>query len=323
MLSTNSDVEGSDAAAEGDFTHAALLYHTEHEYLDEVVPFVRDGLALDQPVLLALPAGNLALVSDALGDAATEVAMIDLSAVGRNPGRVLGLEAAFAAKHPERPLRMVGELMWPGRPADEYSACIEHEALVNVAFADHDAIGLCPFNANRLDDDMLADALATHPLLWQAGATRPNTRYAPEAALARHDQPLTNSAAGVKYTVTKLSDLAAARSFASRYAGWLGLSAEGIADLQLIVTELATNSLQHAKSPCRLAFWQDDSRLVCEARDRGRLSDPLTGRLPPKPDDATGRGLYLVNALADLVRSHTTDTGTTIQAHLRLGRDGG
>lgn len=322
-MSISSDVDASNADAEGGYAHAAFFYRTEQEYLDELVPFVRDGLTLDQPVLLALPTENLALLGAALGAAATQVAMIDLTDLGRNPGRILGLEAAFAAKHPSRRLRLVGEVMWPGRGSEAYPACIEHEALVNAAFVDHHAVGLCPFDANRLDDDVLADALITHPLLWRAGTTQPNTRYAPEEALARHNQPLTDNAAAVRYTVTKLSDLGPARSFARRYAGWLGLSAEGIADLQLIVTELATNSLQHAQSACRLAFWQHDGRLVCEARDRGRLIDPLAGRLPPQPDDVTGRGLFLVNALADLVRRHTTDAGTTIQAHLRLAPNGG
>ncbi|MGH3564301.1 MAG: anti-sigma factor RsbA family regulatory protein, partial [Mycobacterium sp.] len=306
-------MSASTAAASG-FVHAALFYHSEQEYLDEVVPFILGGLASDQPVLVALPADNLALISDALGDAAAEVTMADLTDVGRNPGRILGFEVLFAAQHPGRQLRMVAEPVWPGRAADEYPACVQHEALVNTAFADHPAMGLCPFDAGRLDERVLADALTTHPLLWRAGSTQRSSEYAPEDALARYNQPLTNSTTGATYTVTKPTDLSAARAFAGRYADWLGLSADGIADLQLIVTELATNSLRHADSVCRLAFWEYYGQLVCEARDDGRLDDPLAGRLPPRPGDTDGRGLFLVNALADLVRSHTTEGGTTIQA---------
>src|SRR5262249_12603208 len=81
-------------------------------------------------------------------------------------------------------------------------------------------------------------------------------------------------------------------------------------------TELAANSVQHADAPCRLAFWQRDGNLVCQARDTGQLDDPLAGRLPSPPDAAGGRGLFLVNAIADLVRTHTSRDGTTIQAYL-------
>ena len=69
---------------------------------------------------------------------------------------------------------------------------------------------------------------------------------------------------------------------------------------------------------CQLAFWRDNQHLVCEARDTGRLEDPLAGRRPPGASGTASRGLFLVNAMADLVRTHTTTSGTTIQAYLRM-----
>jgi hypothetical protein len=81
---------------------------------------------------------------------------------------------------------------------------------------------------------------------------------------------------------------------------------------------LATNSLMYTDGACRLAFWRDDNHLVCEARDTGRLGDRLVGRLDLGPSGPASRGLFLVNALSDLVRTRTTATGTTIQAYLRV-----
>ncbi len=69
---------------------------------------------------------------------------------------------------------------------------------------------------------------------------------------------------------------------------------------------------------CRLAFWRDADYLVCEARDSGRFDDPLVGRLDPGRTGPASRGLYLVNAISDLVRTHTASTGTTIQAYQRM-----
>jgi hypothetical protein len=74
----------------------------------------------------------------------------------------------------------------------------------------------------------------------------------------------------------------------------------------------------YTNGACRLAFWRDNEHLVCEARDTGRLDDPLAGRRPPGAGGTASRGLFLVNAMADLVRTHTTTSGTTIQAYLRL-----
>jgi anti-sigma regulatory factor (Ser/Thr protein kinase) len=53
--------------------------------------------------------------------------------------------------------------------------------------------------------------------------------------------------------------------------------------------------------------------VVCEVGDRGRIADPLAGRLPAPRDQRGGRGLLLVNLVADLVRVHTGETGTTIR----------
>lgn len=84
------------------FVHSALLYHSERDYVDRVVPFVVDGLGLGQPVLVAVPKDNLAVLRDALGDAAAKATTADMTEVGRNPGRILGVFGAFAEKHPHR-----------------------------------------------------------------------------------------------------------------------------------------------------------------------------------------------------------------------------
>ncbi|MFC3893088.1 ATP-binding protein [Lentzea rhizosphaerae] len=69
---------------------------------------------------------------------------------------------------------------------------------------------------------------------------------------------------------------------------------------------------------CRPRLWQEAGHLVCEVRDTGHLADPLAGRRPPNPEQLGGRGLLIVNELADLVRVHTTSQGTTLRVMLRL-----
>lgn len=298
--------------------HSALFYRSEQEYIDAAVPFIADGLDMDQPTIVALPEEKLAAVRDGLGDAAVDVAMADITESGRNPNRLLGLMGAFVAEHPDQRVRMVGEPVWPGRTADEYPACVQYEALCNTAFATNEVTGLCLYDAERLADTVLFDACTTHPLLWRDGTADRSADYSPDEAVARYNQPLPTNADAAAYTVRNLADLTGARTFASRYAGWLGLSQAGIADLLLTVTELATNSLQHAKSHCRLAFWQHNGHLVCQAHDRGRLDDPLAGHRLPAANAVTGRGLFLVNTIADLVRTHAAEAGTTIQAYFRL-----
>lgn len=319
--SESAEVRAGDETRRYGFVHAAAIYHSQQEFLDLAGRFVGDGLALDEAVLLAVPPETLALLRDALyagTDPPADVRMVDITEVARNPSRFMATQGAFIDEHPDQRVRIVSQLAWPGRTDEEFVACMEHEALVNEAMDGYPATSLCLYDAGRLRGGVLSDARATHPLLWKYGVPQRSSDYAPGEVLERCNQPLAAGPGAVTYMVRKSADLRPARSFAVDYAGWMGLSQESIEDLQLVATELATNSLMYTGGACRLAFWQDDGHLVCEARDTGRFDDPMVGRLDPGPCGPASRGLYLVNAISDLVRTHTTRTGTTIQAYLRF-----
>jgi anti-sigma regulatory factor (Ser/Thr protein kinase) len=305
----------------GGFVHPALFYHSRREYLDGLVPFIKGGLDRSYPVLVAVPGPNLAVLREALGDAADDVLMADMTLAGRNPGRILGgVLSNFVDKHAGRPVWIIGEPIWSTRSEIEYPACVQHEALINNAFAGRAEVTiLCPYDAAVLDDGVLADARVTHPVVWQDGLEEHSTTYAPDAVWSHYNQPLAGSPTAVSYTIRTLSDLGAVRAFVSSFARWFGASDDRIGDLQLIATELATCSLRHTDGPCRLAFWQEDGHFICEVRDTGCLDDPLAGRRGYESDTTRGRGLFVVNAVADLVRTHLADDATTIRAYRRLG----
>ena len=312
--------QGGHETSHGSFVHPALLYRTQQEYLDCLLPFISDALEADQSVLVAAPGPNLAVLADGLGPLTAHVVMTDMTDVGRNPSRILGeVLSRFVEKHPDQPVRMIGEPIWPSRSEVEYPACVQHEVLLNWAFTGQDVTVVCPYHVSQLDPEVIADARRTHPVLWQNGVLEhDNAAYAPEAMLARYNQPLSSDSSAVRYTARKLADLVGARAFAGAYAEWFGLSADQTADLQLIASELATASLTHVGGTCRLALWRHDGHVVCEARDDGYLDDPLAGRRTYGNDSDRGRGLYVVNAVADLVLTHTTAEETTIHAYLRL-----
>jgi anti-sigma regulatory factor (Ser/Thr protein kinase) len=314
-------METTDTEQRG-FVHSALLYHSQREYVDFVVGFVADGLTMGEPVLVAVPGEELALLAGTLWRACdglpADLCLTNITEVARNPSRYMAMASAFAAEYPDRRVRIVSQVAWAGRSADERLACMEHEALVNGAFADDQITALCLYDARLLDADVLAGARATHPVLWRCGSAHRSADYAPDEVLARCNQPLPANPGAVTYTVRQGADLRPARSFAVDYADWVGLSRGGTEDLQLIATELATNSLMYTHGACQLAFWRHDDHLVCEARDSGSFDNPLVGHRLPGARGMASRGLFLVNAMSDLVRTHTTTSGTTIQAYLRF-----
>ncbi len=96
----------------------------------------------------------------------------------------------------------------------------------------------------------------------------------------------------------------------------LGLAGVRLQDLTLAVAELTTNSVLHGGGSGTLRIWAEDERIVCEVGDQGRFVDALVSRRPASRDQPGGRGLLLVNHVADLVRVHMAPDGTTIRFYL-------
>ncbi|MFF4355595.1 anti-sigma factor RsbA family regulatory protein [Streptomyces sp. NPDC001604] len=309
----------ADDAGFAPFVHPALLYGDEDEYLAGTVPFVRDALAAGEPVAVAVPGERLRLIRDALGEDAATVRFLDMRQAGRNPGRIIpAVLRAFADAQPTGTrVSIIGEPIWAGRTPSEYPACVQHEALINAAFRGRSATILCPYDIQRLAPQVVADAYATHPTLVRGGSGRQedSRAYAPGDVVARYNEPLPPVPAvppslSFRFDTDSLSE---ARHRAVDEAVRLGLASPRVQDLALATAELVTNSVVHGGGSGALGVWAEDRYVVCEVRDKGHLSDPLAGRRPVPRGRPGGRGLLMVNLVADLVRVHTGPDGTTVR----------
>jgi anti-sigma regulatory factor (Ser/Thr protein kinase) len=299
------------------FAHPAFLYRGTEEYLAGIIPFVLEGLAAGEPAAVAVPTPNLALIEAGLGDLASSVEFIDMAEAGRNPGRIIpGVLLAFADAHPG-PVRLVGEPVWAGRSTAEYPACAQHEALINVAFRGREVSILCPYDRENLTSWVLADAFRTHPVMLNAAGTWASPAYAPEDVVAEQNLPLPApiAAPAFEFDIVRLS---AARRFVAGNGMRCGLAPGRVEDLTLAASELCANSVQHGQGHGTLRVWSESGYVLCEVRDGGHIADPLAGRRPAAPSQVGGRGLLLVNEIADLVRTHHRPDGTTIRAYLKL-----
>ncbi|AXB48238.1 hypothetical protein A4R43_03050 [Amycolatopsis albispora] len=303
------------------FTHPALFYRDHTDYLAATVPFVRAGLDNGEPVAVAVPGPNLTALKDAVHD--DGVLWLDMTEAGRNPGRIIpGVLRAFADQHPGRRARIIGEPIWAGRSDDEYPACAQHEALINAAFRGRDATILCPYDSSRLSETALADATATHPLLVEGDRWWTSPHYAPGQIVDTYNQPLPQPGEVATYPATwftphTLTDI---RQWAVGHAARAGLSPDRQDDVAIVVSELATNCIDHGDTTGALAGWTTADSLVFQTSNHtpsGRL-DPLAGRLPAPDHQRRGRGLLMVNELADLVRTHTDGTQVTFRVHFTL-----
>jgi anti-sigma regulatory factor (Ser/Thr protein kinase) len=128
--------------------------------------------------------------------------------------------------------------------------------------------------------------------------------------------PSSDSDDPMSYTYT--TDLAAIRAVVHRYAIEAGLTEARAIDLTLAVSEVAANTVKHAKSPGSLKIWYDTREIVCQIHDEGVITDPLAGRRQPSLDALGGHGLWIVNQVCDQVEMQSDETGTTIRLHMTL-----
>jgi anti-sigma regulatory factor (Ser/Thr protein kinase) len=118
----------------------------------------------------------------------------------------------------------------------------------------------------------------------------------------------------MRFTARELRDV---RQSVSSYAeGSLGKARTE--DLVLAVNELTTNSVRHGGGVGTLRMWTESDVLVCEIHDAGNIADPDAGLTPPTPDQPSGRGLWVVRQLVDLMRIRTAHTGTIVRVQMRL-----
>lgn len=121
---------------------------------------------------------------------------------------------------------------------------------------------------------------------------------------------------------TYTTDLSQVRSLAEAQAREAGLPDDRVVDFVLAVSEVAANTIRHARSPGTMRIWFDGQAITCEIRDEGIITDLLAGTHKPPPDATGGHGLWLVRQVCDLVELHSDGSGTVVRFHMDLPAPG-
>ncbi len=93
--------------------------------------------------------------------------------------------------------------------------------------------------------------------------------------------------------------------------------ADTLEAVELMVSELATNCVQHARSDFAIAIALSSGEIRVEASDDGGGGRPT--RRSPAPREPTGRGLLVVEALSDSWGVDTRPDGKTVWFSLATG----
>jgi anti-sigma regulatory factor (Ser/Thr protein kinase) len=111
---------------------------------------------------------------------------------------------------------------------------------------------------------------------------------------------------------------AEARHLVSRFTAENDLKNESSAAL-LVLSELVTNAVLHGAEPIEVYVSRDGDLLRIEVSDGGPRTDGV-GVVPRSAEDSRpgGRGLHIVNSLADRWGTTDNDAGKTVWAEIGL-----
>ena len=294
-------------------SHQALLYRGVSEFVAGVRPFVEDGQAAAEPVMIALPTGKLELVNRLLTSTAG-VQFVDMCELGRNPARIIPAVAEFVDEQDGGSARFVGETDWPSRTQAERDEIVNHETHFASALAEYPVRLMCLYDLDMAPPALVSAALRSHPEVIVEGTPGPPNAFS-EWADVDLDESSPLSAVSGRHLVENLSfdELPGIRDAIHVLAQEAGFGPDRVYDIVIAVNEVASNSIQHGGGAGVLNLWHDESGgLVIEIRDAGQIHDPLVGRYAPGPD-LEARGLWLVNQLSDLVQIRSDQSGTVVR----------
>jgi len=304
------------------FRHEALFYSGDDEFVERCGGFIREALAADEAILVAVAAPKIDRLREALGDQADAVQFADMNEIGVNPARIIPVWQEFACTHAggSHAARGIGEPISPARGADELIECQRHESLINLAFGPGPAWWLvCPYDTSALEPSVIEEARRSHPVVSDArGATRSADYPGVEQLGSPFAGRLPEPNAEPRELSFDVYGLRSVRQLTRDLATGFGLAGSRTTDLVLAVNEIATNSICHGGGSGRLRIWGDAGELVCQVEDQGHIDRPLAGRIAPEPGQTNGHGLWLANHLCDLVEVRSSPAGTVVRMHMRL-----
>lgn len=317
------------------FVHQALIYDSDQAFIDVSLPFVRGGIAAEEPTLVAVQRRNLDNLREALGDA-DGAALFSVEQWYETSARTRDKFARWASEHLTNGghkhrdingggkhrrridrVRLIGEPLWAVGHDALMRDWARHESVLNIAFDRLPVTFICPYDARELPDGIIERAQATHPEIVDESGTVSSASYEDPRDFCRRLDSEVRAPEGTAVTdlTFALGDLQVVRRVVESAAVGAGLPAARTGEMVLAVNEIATNAVIHGRSPAKLRVWKPEGELVFEVSDAGDgIRDVLAGQLSPAVGVPAGRGLWLTRLLSDAVEVRNAD-GCAVAIH--------
>lgn len=301
-------------AQRGTPQHEAVLHSGADDLARLLGPRVRGTVAAGDVVVAVVDRAAETALRAALGPAVDGVEFLDPAEVHAVPAFTVAVRFARTSRRAERPggRAMVIAQHLPGLTVDDPGHWNRLDIALDVAIAGLPVTVLCPC------DDGSAGIAATHPVLTtDAGSVASGTYRPPaEAVIDYPPPPPPDLGAPAAEMVFGVAGLAALRHVVADVGGRTGLGTDRVADLVLAVNELASNSVEHGPGTGRFRMWTDAGVVAEISDDGGDMDAPFPGLVPPPPEGARGRGLWLASELCDVLQVWSDADRTVVRVTL-------
>ncbi|SFK74322.1 Anti-sigma regulatory factor (Ser/Thr protein kinase) [Amycolatopsis sacchari] len=305
------------AAGHTGYYHETAFYSSDQELLDVVVPFLEDGLAAGEPVLVAFGPVNQRLLTSAMDT--SKLTVIAGEEQYLRPASAIRRYRELFARYVEQgvsQIRVVGDVPHPGvgEPWDWWA---RYEAVVNHAYDDFPLWGLCPYDVRITPEHVLADVARTHPhVATPDGGHLDNDGYRDPAGFLPtwRDAPRPGPEPGPPSAELVGPTAADARRVVRAALAGTGIDADRAEDFVMAVSEAVTNASVHGKPPVRLRIWPGDDRAVATVTDGGEGPvDPFAGLLATAETRSAGVGLWMAHQICRHVSLYRDEEGFTVR----------
>jgi CheY-like chemotaxis protein len=169
--------------------HEALVYSSADDLAAGAAPFLREGLARGEEVLVVLRDAGRSVVEQALGEDAGRIEFADAVTWYQSPEHAFQEYNRHIGDRLERGasrVRVVAEVIWPQSSATaEIAGWKRYEAGISAAMASVPVSFICTYDTQELPTTIVTDARRTHPVLRTATGARPSAHYMPELEFVR------------------------------------------------------------------------------------------------------------------------------------------
>jgi AcrR family transcriptional regulator len=273
------------SATEPRLVHEALVYSSDEEFLERVVPFLQDGLAASHPTSVVLTPNNGALLRKALGQDAQRISFADASATYRRPAAAFAgyhrhLETELSRPDVER-VRVIAEIPL-GLTSEEYAEWMRYESMFNRGFAGYPLWVVCGYDTRARPEQIVDDALRTHPIVSISGNRDTNAGYIETDEFVGRPvrrEPERADGGGnplSRLTVTKERDLDQVDRVVAAAARAAGLAPSIVDDVTLAAAELARDALRDGDGKASVQVTRDGALWHCDVTE-GESTESTSG----------------------------------------------